>query len=81
MRKVILALVAALSVSACADQEQLVVNAENLCHRIGYRIETERVPTLDCVKEGYYHGSASQSGSVGAVVSSAVIVASSGIVK
>ena len=50
----------ALLVSACDTPQEILAQAQSECSFIGYDIDKERVPTLQCTERGYRSRSANQ---------------------
>lgn len=63
--------IATIALSGCMAPEELVEYAREECNMIGYDIQRERVPTLQCVERGYRSGKAAQRFPVGTVLNAA----------
>ena len=61
--------------AACEAPETMVANAKEECATIGYDIERERVPTLQCTERGYRITKANQRAIPMAVVGAAAPIA------
>ncbi len=74
-RLTLTAIAAAIGLSACTAPENIVQHAANECAMIGYDIDLERVPTLQCTERGYRLTRAAQSTPVRVIGTTAVSAA------
>ena len=70
-----------LLLSACSSPEEMVEDAQAECSIIGYNINKERVPTLQCTERGYREIKSSQINPVQSVLIGVAVAAAASNVR